>query len=134
MTTPTFPAPPPNPDDAEEESFAPAERGTGALDAFAAGHVAAADVARLSDLDRRAAARFQTEWFVLPEPVRERIVREMGELAEDRVELNFGRALRVALADASPVVRQLAVAALWEDERDDLPDLLRGVLATDRSQ
>ncbi|MCC6316021.1 MAG: HEAT repeat domain-containing protein, partial [Thermomicrobiales bacterium] len=42
--------------------------------------------------------------------------------------------LRVALADASPVVRQLAVAALWEDERDDLPDLLRGVLATDRSQ
>jgi len=110
------------------------ERGSGSVTAFAEGEVRPSDVARLSDLDRTAAARFAGEWTGLPEETRERIVRAMDELAEDRVELNFGRALRVALDDPSPVVRQLAVAALWEDERQDLIDPLRDLLGRDPSQ
>ena len=111
-----------------------AERGTGSLTAFRGGEMSPTEVALLSDLDREAAARFAIEWSGLPETIRERVVRTMDELAEDRLELNFGRALRIALDDPSPVVRQLAVAALWEDERQDLIDPLRELLARDPSQ
>jgi HEAT repeat protein len=57
----------------------------------------------------------------------------MSKLAGRRVELNFGRALRVALDDDSPVVRQLAVAALWEDEGSDLRDRLTVMATADPS-
>lgn len=142
MSTPTSPEPPLNgewavvadglsevcPDAAE-----PPQRADGSLAAFAGGDVRPADVARLSDLDRAAAARFARDWPDLPEATRERIVRAMDELAEDRVELQFDRVLRLLLDDPSPVVRQLAIAALWEDERIDLVDRLRALLAEDPS-
>jgi len=67
-------------------------------------------------------------WSRADEAVRVAAVRTMADLADDRIELNFGRALRLALRDGSAVVRQLAVAALWEDERSDLlAELLRMV-------
>lgn len=117
-------------DEDEEESERP-EPGDGSLAAFADGHVRARDIARLSDLGRDAARRCAREWADLPEDTRAAIVREMDELAEARVDLVFGRVLRVALDDSSPVVRQLAVAALWEDEGSDLLDRLLGLLARD---
>jgi HEAT repeat protein len=117
-------------DDPESERSEP---GTGALDAFAAGQVRPAEVARLSDLGREAGGRFAREWPTLPEEIRAAIVRQMDELAEDRVELQFGRVLRTALTDPSPLVRQLAVAALWEDVQGDLPDRLRSLLDGDPS-
>src|ERR687894_3175509 len=49
------------------------------------------------------------------------------------VDLTFGRALRVALNDRSAVVRQLAVAGLWEDESSELLDRLRDMLLNDES-
>ena len=110
------------------------ERGTGSLESFAAGIVRPVNVVLLSDLDREAADRVAREWVTLPEATREQIVRGMDGLAEDRVELSFGRVLRLALDDPSPVVRQLAVAALWEDEREDLIEPLRGLLVRDPSQ
>ena len=61
------------------------------------------------------------------------LVRRFDELSEERVELNFGRALRVALDDRSAVVRQLAVAGLWEDESSELLDRLRDMLVNDES-
>jgi hypothetical protein len=121
---------------ADESTIEPAERerGTGSLAAFMGGDVRSADVARLSDLDREAAAQFTTEWATLPEETRERIVRTMDELGEDRLDLAFGRVLRLALDDPSPVVRQLAITALWEDERQDLIEPLRDLLNHDPSQ
>ncbi|HEX5498787.1 MAG TPA: HEAT repeat domain-containing protein [Thermomicrobiales bacterium] len=115
---------------------APAERPPLAetLAALATGSPRPADVANLSDLDRAGADAFAAAWRAFPEETRAAIVRQMDELAEDRVELNFGRGLRLALADPSPVVRQLAVAALWEDERSDLLDRLRDLLARDVSE
>lgn len=148
MSTPTSPETPPSDgspvddteefdgDLADESTIEPAERerGTGSLAAFTGGDVRSADVARLSDLDRDAAAQFTTEWATLPEETRERIVRTMDELCEDRLDLAFGRVLRVALDDPSPVVRQLAITALWEDERQDLIEPLRDLLNHDPSQ
>jgi len=57
----------------------------------------------------------------------------MDALLEERFDLDFGRALRVALDDSSPVVRQLAVAALWDDDGADLPDRLLTMLRDDPS-
>ncbi len=119
--------------DEDDDAADRPEPGDGSLAAFAGGTVRAADVAHLSDLGREAAGRFAREWADLPEATRVAVVREIDELAEDRVELQFGRVLRVALDDPSPVVRQLAVAALWEDEGSDLLGRLRGLLARDPS-
>jgi HEAT repeat protein len=110
------------------------EKVAAALGAFALGEVAAPDVVLLSDMDRAGAGRFTAAWQGLPEPVRRQVVRWMVDLAEDRIELNFGRALRVAVEDASAVVRQLAIAGLWEDEGRDLPTLLLIALREDPSQ
>lgn len=119
--------------DADDEPAERPEPGDGSLDAFAGGQVRPQDVVRLSDLGRDAARRFAREWPDLPEETRAAIVREMDELSEDRVDLLFGRVLRVALDDPSPLVRQLAVAALWEDEGSDLLDRCRALLAGDTS-
>lgn len=58
----------------------------------------------------------------------------MAELAETNVQYVLGRALRIALADPSPIVRQLAVAALWEDEGLDLIPIFLGFVEEDPAQ
>lgn len=97
------------------------------------GSVRATDVARLSDLPRADVRELARIWPKLDEATRIAVVRQMDELAEERVELQFSRALRPALADESPVVRQLAIAALWEDDSTDLLDRLKVMLASDPS-
>jgi HEAT repeat protein len=105
-----------------------------ALVAFGEGQVRAQDVSLLSDLSLPAARDLAARWPTFTEESRERVTRLMGELAEDRVELHFGRALRVALEDPSAVVRQLAVAALWEDDGADLGAAFLDLLRHDPSQ
>ncbi|MDP9471847.1 MAG: HEAT repeat domain-containing protein [Chloroflexota bacterium] len=104
-----------------------------ALLALARGNVRASDVAKFSDLDRAAVRIFAAGWPQLPESTRADVVREMNALSEDRLDINFGRALRVGLNDASPEVRQLAVEALWEDDRSDLAERLLELLDADPS-
>jgi HEAT repeat protein len=58
----------------------------------------------------------------------------MLELAELRVDLHFGRVLRMLLDDPSATIRQLAASALWEDEGADLPIRLLALAAEDPSQ
>ena len=130
MPTPTSPELVPN--DAVGSADDPPLRSI--LASLRQGKVDTAGVCGLSDLTRAAMAELATAWPTLPEPTRVAIVRQMEDLAEGRIELDFGRALRVALGDESPVVRQLAVAALWEDEQSDLLDRLRSLLANDPSQ
>ena len=124
MSTPTSPAPPP--DDAEGVDQA--------LRSLAGGSTRANDLLPLSDLGRGAAATLAEAWPRLPEAVRVAAVRRMGELGEERVDLNFGRALHITLDDPSAVVRQLAVSALWEDERPDLLPRLLDLVAREASQ
>lgn len=104
-----------------------------ALASFRNGEVTRADLIRFSDLSRDESRRVAVVWSSIPEVTRAELVRRFEELSENQVELNFGRVLRVALEDPSAVVRQLATAALWEDESGDLLDRLRMMLATDDS-
>jgi HEAT repeat protein len=90
-------------------------------------------VARLSDVSRDDARVLTEAWESIPEDARADLIRRCDELSEERVELNFGRALRIALQDSSAAVRQLAIAAMWEDESRDFLDRLRAMLAGDPS-
>ncbi len=125
MSTPTFPV---TPVDDREERLA------GALSAFRQGDIRGTDVARLSDLRRNELAQYRTIWTELDEEQRVSLVQWMNQLAEDRVELTFGRALRLALVDPSAAVRQTALGAMWEDEGRDLTTLLTGLLRDDPDQ
>jgi HEAT repeat protein len=106
---------------------------TEAISAFREGNLSQTQVARLSDLSRANARELAAAWDSIPEENRITLVRRFDELSEERVELNFGRALKVALNDRSAVVRQLAVAGLWEDESSELLDRLRDILESDDS-
>jgi HEAT repeat protein len=104
-----------------------------AISAIRDGDFSQMQVARLSDLSRASARILTAAWDSIPEGHRVDLVRRFDELSEERVELNFGRALRIALGDRSAVVRQLAVAGLWEDESSELLDRLRDMLENDES-
>src|SRR4051812_49212799 len=104
-----------------------------AISAIRDGDLSQTQVARLSDLSRTNARMLAAAWDSIPEGNRVDLVRRFDELSEEKVELNFGRALRIALDDRSAVVRQLAVAGLWEDESSELLDRLRSILQNDES-
>lgn len=77
------------------------------------------DTVSFSDLDRPRVAELQRAWPMLPVDTRRRLVANMVELAEDKVEYNFSRALKLALRDDDPQVRRDAIEGLWEDEGED---------------
>jgi HEAT repeat protein len=104
-----------------------------AITAIRDGDLSQTQVARLSDLSRASARTLAAAWDTIPEGNRVDLVRRFDELSEERVELNFGRALRIALGDRSAVVRQLAVAGLWEDDSSELLERLRSMLENDES-
>jgi HEAT repeat protein len=104
-----------------------------AIESFRNGDVTQTDLIRFSDLSRDESRRLAAAWDSIPESTRADLVRRLDELSENRVELNFVRILRVALNDRSAVVRQLATAALWEDESSDFLDRLRAMLVSDDS-
>lgn len=104
-----------------------------ALSGIRAGDMSARQLSRLSDLSRQDARELAAAWATIPEETRADLVRRCDELSEERIDLNFGRMLRVAMEDASPVVRQLAIPGLWEDESRDLLDRLRTLVEHDAS-
>jgi hypothetical protein len=104
-----------------------------AISAIRDGDLSQTQVARFSDLSRTNARTLAAAWDSIPEDNRVDLVRRVDELSEEKVELNFGRVLRIALGDRSAVVRQLAVAGLWEDESSELLDRLRSILENDES-
>lgn len=97
------------------------------------GDFSEARVARLSDLSREDGRVLARAWPDFPEATREAIVRRIDEVSEERLDVNFRRALRVALDDPSATVRQLAVAALWEEDSTDLLGRFEELLETDPS-
>lgn len=104
-----------------------------ALDAFREGDVSQTQVARLSDLSKGDAGVLADFWLTIPEEHRAALVRRCEELSEERLDVNFRRALRVALDDPSAVVRQLAIAGLWEDESSELLGRLERYMQADPS-
>lgn len=80
----------------------------------------AKDAAIFSDLDRAKLAEVRRAWPKLTTEVRRRLITEMADLAEQNIEFNFSRVLKLALRDEDAVVRAGAIEGLWEDEGEDV--------------
>lgn len=88
----------------------------------------------LSDLSASEAQRFRETWDQVAIEIRPAIVSELNDLAEERVDYQFGRVLRSILDDPDPAVRQRAIAGLWEDTSADLANTMIAMLETDPSE
>jgi HEAT repeat protein len=89
------------------------------------------DLARLSDLPRAEAMRFDAAWADLTAARRLETVRTMVERAEANIHLNFHAILRECLSDSDEQIRRLAVDGLWEDEKPSLIGRLVTLLTHD---
>lgn len=124
MTTPTSPGRLPDPG---------AGRLAPTIDAIVGGDFSRSRLAALSDLDRASAATFRQRWHEIPPTERHALLLALAELATESIDFNFNRVYRVALSDPDPVIRQLAIGDLWEDEGRDLPRLYIELLRNDPS-
>lgn len=131
MSTPMFPDQPRSEDGTRPQPPPPL---TKTLAALREGAPSVTEVLHLSDLNRARAGELRALWPTVPPAQRVAIVRKMESLAEERLDVNFGRVLRVALGDDSAAVRQLTIAALWEDDQDDLIQPLLALALDDSSQ
>ncbi|MCC6705067.1 MAG: HEAT repeat domain-containing protein [Thermomicrobiales bacterium] len=71
---------------------------------------------RFSDLGRDDARAFARGFPALGEFERARLIQALDDLVDLSIEYDFSRVFDIALDDESPVVRQRAMAALWEAE------------------
>jgi HEAT repeat protein len=90
-----------------------------------------ADLAFLSDLDASQIDRLRRAWPSLDTDRRRDILREIGLLATDHIELNFDRVDRLALEDSDAEVRRRAIGNLWESEDPALAPALVTILVHD---
>jgi len=95
--------------------------------------VLAAQLRKLSGLDRTQVAEFRRVWPTLPLERRRRIVRDLVDLAEDNVELCFSAVLLACLNDPDEEIRACAVDGLWEDDETTTAIRLLELLAQDPS-
>ena len=86
------------------------------ISAIRDGDLSLTQIARLSDLSRVNARALAAAWDSIPESNRIDLVRRFDELSEERVELNFGRALR-ALDDGQPWYASLQSQAYGKTNR-----------------
>jgi HEAT repeat protein len=92
-----------------------------------------ARLVQLSHLAGEEKRAFLDAWPQIQAERRRRVVRRLGELAEDNVELNFDAIFLACLSDADPQVRAIAIRGLWEYEQHDLIKPLIGLLQSDDS-
>jgi HEAT repeat protein len=97
----------------------------------ATGELSVSGLTLLDDLTSEGASELRAAWPSIETGRRRWVVGELGELAEDNVELNFDAAFLVALKDADAEVRRGAIKGLWEYEGRDLIDLLLDMLSRD---
>ncbi len=124
MTTPTFPDRPPE---------AGAGRLAPAIQAIVGGDFSRSRLAAFSDLDRARASYLRHHWCEIPTTERHALLLALAELADESVEFTFGRVFRIALTDPDPIIRQLAIGDLWEDQGGDLPGIFVDMLRDDVS-
>jgi HEAT repeat protein len=85
----------------------------------------------LSHLADEQESAFLDVWPQVQTERRRQMVRQLVELAEDNVELNFDAIFLACLADADAEVRAAAIRGLWEYEHRDLIKPLIGLLQSD---
>lgn len=88
----------------------------------------------LTDLSVREAVRLRAVWPSIAVDVRRAVVLELNDLAEERFDYMFERALTVMLDDEDAAVRQHAIAGLWGHSDTQLADRLMQLLASDDSE
>lgn len=80
----------------------------------------------LSKMDKAALTIFTDTWATIAPPRRQDIARELVAIAETNFEVDFSQVFMVALGDADPEIRVLAINGLWEH---DTPDTLKTLIA-----
>ncbi len=90
-----------------------------------------AELRALSDLGPETLKVFWAAWRQFPAERRLDILRELDELAEDNLDLDFRPVFRTCLSDADPEVRAAAISGLWEDESEPTMDRLIAMLDDD---
>ncbi len=88
----------------------------------------------LSDLSIREARALDQAWPHIAVEVRRAVPVELIDLAEERVDYVFNRALATLLDDPDAAVRQVAVNGLWEEQDDRLAALLATMVRDDDSE
>ena len=84
-----------------------------------------ARLVNLSDLLPEEASAFAQAWRGADVHRRRQVMRQLIELTEDNVELNFDTVFRMGLSDSDAEVRRFGIRGLWEyDERDVIPTLV----------
>lgn len=91
------------------------------------------DLFQLSDLTRREVAQLEAVWQDVPVDSRRQLMEDMGELAEDNLEMTFEAVSRMALEDEDGLVRARAIQNLWEVENPNLIAPLLRVMQHDPS-
>jgi HEAT repeat protein len=93
-----------------------------------------ARLVNLSNLVPDEAFAFEESWRGADVHRRRQVMRQLIELAEDNVELNFDAVFRVGLSDSDAEVRRSGIRGLWEYEGRDLIPTLVALLLADMDQ
>ena len=96
--------------------------------------LAVARLVNLSNLVPDEASAFEEAWRGTDVQRRRQVVRQLIELAEDNVELNFDAVLRVTLSDSDAEVRRFGIRGLCECDGRDLIPTLVALLLEDADQ
>ena len=120
---------PMSPDRPASSTISPAE----AIEALGRGTHRLEHLRALSDLGRNDVRLLAEAWPDVSADTKAAVLRQLEQIAEDNVEYSFGRVFRAGLNDPSPVVRQLAISGLWEDESGDLIDIFVDLMESDES-
>jgi HEAT repeat protein len=96
--------------------------------------LAVARLVNLSNLVPDEASAFKEAWRGTDVQRRRQVVRQLVELAEDNVELNFDAVFLVSLSDPDAEVRRSGICGLWEYEGRDLIPTLVALLFEDADQ
>jgi HEAT repeat protein len=94
--------------------------------------LSASHLKNLSHLDAADVRLLVEAWPEIAMMRRLNIVRELSELTDDNVELNFDAIFKIALSDEEPYVRAAAIRGLDEYEENDLIPVLINLLLIDQ--
>lgn len=91
----------------------------------------AARLQSLSDLDSPHFDLFKRAWADWPDARKVEVLKHLGQLADEDIELDFDRIYRLALDDHAAVARSQAIMNLWECEDPSLGRRLSAMLLAD---
>lgn len=96
--------------------------------------LAATRLISLSNLTPDEVSAFEAAWRRADVRRRRQVVKELIDLAEDNVELNFDAVFHLSLSDTDAEVRRSGIRGLWEYEGRDLIPTLVALLLSDSDQ